>query len=191
MTDTRLAESFLTHPTIDGLSDAAHRVYTNGLVYAVAGSTDGRLPQRALRLLHPDGTTKTVVKELVNAGLWTAVGDGFEVRNFLRYQSSAEQVKQAAEARQQQRAADAERKRRQRHKDRVSADVTPDVTPDIRTGSTGRQGQEGQEGSKTGDESNWPTVTEPGTASLCEGCGLPMTVREVGQTRHATCGQAA
>lgn len=201
VTDTRLAESFLTHPTVDGLSDAAHRVYVNGLVYAVAGSTDGHLPKRSLRLLHPEGTSAPVVHELLAAGLWTQHEGGYLIRNYLRYQSSAEQVKQAAEARHAQREADAKRKREAREAARrkaagaagevpVPPDIRADIPPDIQTGTTGRQGQAGKASKNEPtteaetDEPTWPALRR------CRVCQDVLDAKLLEDT-HPTCSVAA
>lgn len=174
MTDTRLAESFLTHPALDALSDAAHRVYVLGLVYAVSHGTDGRLPRRALRYLHPDGAQPVLVDELLAAGLWQRTGEDYRVRHFLRYQSSAEQVRLAAEARQAQRASEAERKREQRAKRKaaespggVPPDVPPDVPGDAGRDSTGQDSDRtGQAGQAPRSEQLWPvTARIPGSST--------------------------
>lgn len=146
MTDARLAPSFLTNPKIDAMTDAAFRVYTLGLVWSVAHGTDGEIPGRALRYLHPDGPEKSVVDELVACGRWEPQSDGWRIHDFLDYQTPADVVKQLAEERKQQRAGDAERKRRQRAKPAgkstvaadVTSDVTADVTPEIQGGHTGQ-----------------------------------------------------
>ncbi len=118
MTDTRLPEYFLTSPVLDSLTDAAFRVFINGLVCSVAHGTDGHLNTRALRLLHPDGPRYDLVEDLLAIGLWRAVDGGYEIAKFLDHQSSAEQVAKG-------RAADRERKRRQREREAGQGDVTP------------------------------------------------------------------
>jgi len=194
VTDTRLAESFLTHPALDELSDGAHRVYVQGLVYAVGHGTDGLLPRRSLRFLHPEGPRPANVAELVAAGLWSAVGDGYEVRNFLRYQSSAEQVRLAAEARQAGRDAAAEKKREQRAGAKakgatsVFRDVPGDSCRDSGRDFTGQAGQAGQAlEATTRAVGTWPPTTRPGTGCFCVVCAQPMTRVEQGQTAHPGC----
>jgi hypothetical protein len=93
VTDTRLPEHYLTSATLDGLSDPAFRVYINGLMWSVTHGTDGGVPRRSLRWLHPDATaTGPAVVELAAAGLWTKCVDGWSIPDFLRHQSSATEV---------------------------------------------------------------------------------------------------
>lgn len=110
MTDTRLPEHFLTSPTLDGLTSDAFRVYANGLMWSVTHGTDGLIPDRALRLLHPDGRRLELAAELHAAGLWHHDDAGYHVPDFLKYQTPAEQVEKA-------RTLARERKRKQRDRE--------------------------------------------------------------------------
>jgi len=140
VTDTRLPEHFLTSPTLDALSSDAFRVYVNGLMWSVTHGTDGLLPERSLRFLHPDGKRPELAAELTTTGLWECDDDGHHVPDFLRYQTPAEQVERS-------RAFTRERKRRQRDREcaddpdgddlsvsRVTERVTSGVTSEDRTG---------------------------------------------------------
>jgi hypothetical protein len=94
VTDTRLPEHYLTSARLDGLSDHAFRVFINSLMWSVTHGTDGAVPRRALRWLHPDATsTPPAVDELVRAGLWAEAPDGWSIPDFLRHQSSAAEVR--------------------------------------------------------------------------------------------------
>lgn len=144
MTDTRLAESFLTNPKTDALSDAGFRVYVLALVWSTTHGTDGFVPGRALRYLHPEGSDQSLVDELVKARLWEPFSGGWNIHDFLTYQTPAALKQQLDEARKQQRAKDAERKRNQRAKKgagkpTVPKDVPVDVPRDEMGGHTGQQ----------------------------------------------------
>lgn len=99
MTDTRLHPTFLGNLKVDKLDDICFRVYTNSLVYAGSHETDGHIPRRALRLLHPDPIDLLRVADLlVVARLWEPAEDGYTVHDFLHYQTPAEQVERTREA---------------------------------------------------------------------------------------------
>lgn len=126
MTDTRLPEHFLTSPTLDGLSSDAFRVYVNGLMWSVTHGTDGLLPERALRYLHPDGKRSEQLTELVTARLWEHDDAGYHVPDFLKYQTPATQIEKA-------RATDRERKRIARQQQLDRAGPSPDLSVSDRT----------------------------------------------------------
>lgn len=147
MTDTRLPEHYLTSPVLDGLTADAFRVFINGLLWSATHGTDGLLPERALRYLHPDGNRPELSAELIAAGLWDHDDDGYHVPDFLKYQTPAAQIEQA-------RALARERKRRQREREsgddgesspdlsvsRVTGRVTARVTSEDRTGQAAVKG---------------------------------------------------
>jgi hypothetical protein len=169
VTDARLAPSFLDHPVIEALSSDAFRVYVNAIVYTVDKGLDGLVPKRALRLLHPDGTTQKQVRDLVDAGLWLPAGEDFTIRNLLRYQTPAAQVEQEKEN-----ARLRKRKSREaallREKEKLAAAVTRDGTRDVpreshrtppRTGTGTGQAQDSKNGT-TPEQADWPDVAVPG-----------------------------
>ncbi len=178
MTDARLVPSFLTHPVIEGLTDPAYRVYVNGVVYSTDKGFDGFLPLRALRLLHPEGADPRWVQELVDSDLWRPGPEGYTIRNFLRYQTPAEQVERHRElarlrkqAERQRKAEAEESKLRDTLGKRVTRDGSRDGSRDERA-TVPRTGQ-GQDRDRTGvlegdEQTNWPAVTPPGA-------GLPVT----------------
>lgn len=83
MTDSRLPGPWLTDPVMDGLSDRAWRTFTGALMWSNQAGTDGALPKRAMRFLHPEGIDPAAVKELMTAGLLEADGDGYRVPNWI------------------------------------------------------------------------------------------------------------
>jgi len=98
VTDANIKPSLLDHRPILRLSDSAFRVWMMGIVYGAAHETDGFLDRRVLALLHPDGAREDLAQELVNAGRWKVREDGWQIDDFLTYQTShADRVKQRAE----------------------------------------------------------------------------------------------
>jgi hypothetical protein len=121
MTDTNWPEHWLTDPGMNTLTDAAFRVFANGLMWSVTHGTDGELPRSALRWLHPDeNALSAAVAELVAVGKWAEDSDGYLIANFLRHQTSAAVIEAArlladrAGARPRDRPPDAGRGRRDR-----------------------------------------------------------------------------
>jgi len=51
----------------------------NGLVWSAEHETDGHIPSAALGYLHPIGPRPQEAAELVAAGLWLKVADGWQV----------------------------------------------------------------------------------------------------------------
>jgi hypothetical protein len=167
MTDARLAPSFLTNPTVEGLSSDAFRVYVNGLVWSATHRTDGALPERCLRLLHPDGPQREAVADLLAVGLWQLAVDGYLIRNFLKYQSSAEQLADADVTRAEKRRADRERQRLSRARRKAGA-VTPAVTRDVTADvATVRLGQDSDSDRDRKDRHDEPPTAEEAAWSEC------------------------
>lgn len=76
MTWTRLSDTFATDPRMMRLTDAAHRLHVNALVWSNQQLTDGLVPAAALPMLmprHPDPSL--LVVELVRVKLWTELAD--------------------------------------------------------------------------------------------------------------------
>lgn len=97
----KLDDNFPTNRKVVELGADAFRLYVEALCYCGSNLTDGHLTPSALRRLwEPDRAT-----ELVAAGLWLQVEDGYEVKDYLKYNPSREQVETEREKA-------AERKRR-------------------------------------------------------------------------------
>jgi hypothetical protein len=64
---------------MDSLSDRAWRTFTGSLMWSNEAGTDGAVPSRSLRFLHPDGVDEQTTSELVAAGLWQRSDDGVAV----------------------------------------------------------------------------------------------------------------
>lgn len=97
----RFEDNFPEHPKVLALSDAAFRLHVRAIGYAARHLTDGRVTSAAVRSLT---RRARLTAELVIAGLWEAVDDGFRIHDYLAYQPSKAEV-------QARRSADRERKK--------------------------------------------------------------------------------
>ena len=77
MTDARLRGEWVNAIKFDGLSDVAWRAFTGALMWSAENGTDGHIPQRYLKRLHPDGERPAAFDELVSNGIWERSADGF------------------------------------------------------------------------------------------------------------------
>lgn len=141
MADARLRAEWLGQMRFEDLSDAAWRVFTSALMWSVGNGTDGMIPKRHLRFLHPEGVSEAVRTELVAAALWSETKDGFVMLDWTGElgQSTAAQIdkyREDARVRQQRRRERAKKGREAREGEELgsgaqSASVTPNVTRDI------------------------------------------------------------
>lgn len=130
----KVDDSFPTHRKVLAIPRGPRRLAAIGawtLVGAwVAGnSNDGHVPED---VLSDFAVTPKVATDLVTAGLWRRVPDGYEVHDFLDYNPSKEKVDadRAAAAERQRRGR--ERQKMSRRDSRVShADVTSPVTDSV------------------------------------------------------------
>ena len=81
MTWIKLDDGFPTNPKILPLSDAAFRLYIEGLCYSGKYLTDGFLNVAIVRRLG-DPT------ELVEAGIWESIEGGFQIDGFALFKAS-------------------------------------------------------------------------------------------------------
>lgn len=184
MTDARLRSEWLGQMKFDDLSDKAWRVFTLGLMWSVEQGTDGFIPKRYLKTLHPDGEDASAFEEIRNAGLWLIGELGVQ---FLDWdgslgQSTAEQIEAyKSNARKRQRAyRERERQKLTRSTstprplessittDSAMRDVTRDMTHDVGEGEGEGEGKGlRQEANpintnpQTGQVLDWPTVSIP------------------------------
>ena len=169
MTDARLRGEWLGKMAFDDLSDTAWRVFTGALMWCAEQGTDGEIPSRYLKSLHPDGEKTAANSELLTAGIWKKTPHGFKLIDWdgALGQNTAAQVEVYKEnGRKRQRAyRERERlklegallgKKKQRH--RPGSD-TGDSTGDV----TRHVGEGEGEGSGDGSElkSGWPVVEIP------------------------------
>lgn len=112
MTWIKLEDEVADHPKIAGLSDRAFRWWIRSLCYCSRFLTDGAIP--AIFLV---GVKPRVREELITARLWIERESRLEIHDYLKYQTSRNDVE----------------KERQRNKDRRKADRR---TTGTTTGST-------------------------------------------------------
>ncbi len=127
--DARVPERVAGDPVLDGVSDAAFRVWLNGLAWSVGQGTDGRIPQSALRFLHPDGPRHDAAAELVTAGVWKADGDGWRNVRHQDAQTTAQEADRLrANARERQRKSRANRANSSRSGHAANRDAERDAS---------------------------------------------------------------
>lgn len=144
MTDSRLRGEWLNSMKFDDLSDSAWRVFTSALMWCNENGTDGFVPTRYLKMLHPDGIKADAHAELVSASLWEQLPSGYRLQGWSGAlgQSTANEVETyKANARErQQRWRDREREKKAKRvgftdslRD-VTRYETGDVTENVGTG---------------------------------------------------------
>jgi hypothetical protein len=89
-------DGFPTHPKITPLSDAAFRLHVSGICYCAKHLTDGLVGAETVPTLRPK-FRPTMLAELVDKGLWLAHGDVYEIRDYLDWNRSREQVESERE----------------------------------------------------------------------------------------------
>lgn len=111
MAHAQLDDLYGDHPKIAGLSDAAFRLHTLGILYCARHLTDGLVPHdEAPRLVRR--FRKVALVELLDRGLWTDVLDGaYVIHDYLDWNPSRAEVErrreQAAKRKAQWRSANA------------------------------------------------------------------------------------
>lgn len=125
MTDSRLPGRWLIDPVMDGLSDRAWRTFTGSLMWSNEAGTDGRLPKRAMRLLHPEGVDSATLRELVEAHLWEPSGADVQIPDWDRRMGQA-----LAATVERQRDLNRDRQAKHRAKQRLPSRITNDITRD-------------------------------------------------------------
>jgi hypothetical protein len=145
MTDARMPGSWLYDPVLDALSDRAWRTFVGSLMWSAEQGTEGDLPARSLRLLHPDGIADVIADELVTAKRWGRTSTGFKVLDWTKTQSRAADVERQRSRNRRNTQAFRDRQRGIEHDgSRVSDDVITDVSADVRDDALGqaRQGKD-------------------------------------------------
>jgi hypothetical protein len=91
----KLDDGFPDHPKVWSLSDAAFRLHTSGLAFCNRLRTDGFVPADQVARLVPHFRRKTL-DELLESDRWAAVGVtrvvSYEIRNYLEWNDSAEEI---------------------------------------------------------------------------------------------------
>jgi len=111
MVDARLPAEWLGSIRIDNLSDRAFRILAGALMWCNGQGTDGSIPARYTKYLHPDGDDQGAFDELEVSGLWSRVADGYRLNGWAveLHQSTAEEI---------ERYRDAARRRQKAYRDR-------------------------------------------------------------------------
>jgi len=106
MADSRLLAHWHSNPDFDDLNDTAWRVFTGALMWSNGRGTDGHIPTRYVRTLHPDGHQPKACDDLEAAGLWRQLTDGYQLLGWVESlgQSTAEQVEHNKEMNRQKQA---------------------------------------------------------------------------------------
>lgn len=180
MVDARLPAEWLGSIRIDKLSDRAFRILAGALMWCNGQGTDGVIPARYTKYLHPDGDDLGAFRELEDAGIWRRADDGYVLPGWseeLR-QSTAEEVERYREgARRRQKAY----RDRQRDAGSNAASVTRDGRREV-TANVGQgrlRGSVGASAYATGDETHHVTRNAPspycakhpgGTRQPCGAC---------------------
>ncbi|MFE4727383.1 hypothetical protein [Microbacterium sp. NPDC056736] len=204
MVDARLPAEWLGSIRIDNLSDRAFRVLAGALMWCNGQGTDGAVPARYPRYLHPDGDDPAAFEELERAGLWEHTDDGYHLVGWtsaLR-QSTAEEV---------ERYRDGARRRQKEYRDRqrattatspprgiggrsrpdVTHNATRDVTANVGSGSL-TEAMKQKSAYATRDATGHVThnadspfcAKHPGgTSEPCGACARARTAQEARQNR--------
>jgi hypothetical protein len=178
MTDARLRGEWIGKIKFDNLTDTAWRMFTLGLMWSAEQGTDGHIPARYLRTLHPDGEQPHAIQQIAQAGFWEIITDGVQFIDWdgrLGQSTSLQVETNKANARERQRAF-RERERMKLAKAvnfqsapsesdagmrDVTRDVTSSVTHDVGKGKGEGSGQEGFPGNEVREVLTWPVVEIP------------------------------
>lgn len=204
MVDARLPAEWLGSIRIDNLSDRAFRILAGALMWCNGQGTDGSVPARYTKYLHPDGEDSAAYDELEQAALWTRTDDGFLLVGWsddLR-QSTAEEVKRYREgARLRQKAyrdrtratsagVDSQPDRTSQAMRHVTRDTTRDVTANVGSGSIREAGERGAYESRDVTANVTRDAISPfcdrhpsGTGQPCGACARARTALEAQQSR--------
>ncbi len=123
----RLDDQFFANPKVVELGKDAKLVYLAALTYCGSQLTDGVIKAGAVRMVAAMvDAERECVAELVDAGLWEVIPEGYRIHDYLIYNPSGEQVKA-------ERANNAKRQQEWRERNRGEAgqfkdDVTPPAT---------------------------------------------------------------
>lgn len=120
MTWARLDDTFHHHPKPMGVSLSALGLFALGLSYTADNGTRGRLPEKWV-LGRIVGDDQSAPQQLVDAGMWIPVENGYEIHDYFDYNLTPEQLEQKRDS-------DRERKRKQRRREEESRRDAP-VTP--------------------------------------------------------------
>lgn len=102
----KIDDGFVENTKVLELTDRGFRLHMAGLCYCARNLTDGILVMRAVKVVCAlTAATRRHLVELRDAGLWVALEDGYEIKDYLDYNPDAATVK----ARQAERSASGKR----------------------------------------------------------------------------------
>jgi hypothetical protein len=110
----RLDDRFPSHRKVALLNDRAFRLYVSGLCWVSENLTEGKILDRELTVISRIRGPKAAAAELVDAGLWERVADGYVIHDYLEYNPDRARVKADREANAARQKAFRERKRAER-----------------------------------------------------------------------------
>lgn len=96
MTWIKLDDSFADHPKVADLSDRAFRVHISALLYCGKYLTDGVIPRSIANKFCINNASQTIQK-LIENGLWKRIEGGYEINDYLKYQTSKAQAEMEKE----------------------------------------------------------------------------------------------
>lgn len=102
-------DGFADSPSVWRLSDRAYRLHSSGILYCARLKTDGLVPADKVSTLVPRYKASTLA-ELVEAEKWKPIGLGkaivsYEIKNYLEWNDSAEQIEARKKAAAERKAA--------------------------------------------------------------------------------------
>lgn len=136
MADARIKGEWLNSMRFDSLTDTTWRVFTGALMWSAENGTDGFIPTRYLRMLHPDGEQPAAFTQMEAAGLCQKTPTGYQFDDWDGGlgQSTSAQI-EAYKANARKRARDYRERERKKLVKSVGIEdppVTSDVTRDVR-----------------------------------------------------------
>lgn len=180
MTDARIPERYLMDRRIVRLTDTQRSSYFMATLWSVSNRTDGFIDRADLPLIPT--FNPNAAPALVDCGLWAVTGSGWTDTEFMRVQTSRDDLEVLENARR----ADREKKARARAAKKGNPPTFPgnvpgtspgDSTGEDRTGKD-RQGQDegeawhdehvdSQTGEITGIVTSWPVAAIPADPGYC------------------------
>ena len=92
----RIDDGFVEHERIDPLTDRSFRLHVAALCHCARNLTDGYVSDKNVKVLRVRANNATAkhVAELVDAGVWVPVEDGYVIRDYLDYNPPADKVRE-------------------------------------------------------------------------------------------------
>jgi hypothetical protein len=92
----KLDDAFFRNPKVLAAGRDARDLYLAGLCFAGAQLTDGLIRTSAIRMLAAEADIdngQAAALRLIDVGLWISTDDGYQIKDYLDYNPTAEQVK--------------------------------------------------------------------------------------------------